>query len=61
MFDVIERANQAIQQGENLTLDVLQSYADMTKDIEATKDVLPISRKIRKDTLTQAHRVVFTF
>ena len=37
MFDVIERANQAIQQGENLTLDVLQSYADMTKDIEATK------------------------
>lgn len=37
MYDVIERANQAVQNDEPLTRNVLQSYADLTKDIEATK------------------------
>jgi len=37
MYDVIERANQAIQEDESLTRETLQSYADLTKDIEATK------------------------
>ncbi|OIX95793.1 dihydroxyacetone kinase subunit L [Staphylococcus equorum] len=37
MYDVIERANEAVQQGETLNADVLQTYADETKDIVATK------------------------
>lgn len=37
MYDVVARANEAAKEGETLNYDVLQSYADLTKDIEATK------------------------
>lgn len=37
MYDVIKRASEAAENDEKLTEKVLQSYADLTKDIEATK------------------------
>lgn len=37
MYDVIKRASEAAENDEKLTEEVLQSYADLTKDIEATK------------------------
>lgn len=37
MFDVIDRAREAVQNGETVTLDVLQGYAEDTKALEATK------------------------
>ncbi|QLK86839.1 dihydroxyacetone kinase subunit DhaL [Staphylococcus sp. 17KM0847] len=37
MFDVIDRAREAVQNGERVTLEVLQGYADDTKALEATK------------------------
>lgn len=37
MYDVVERANEALQQDEKLNLEKLQSYADSTKDMVATK------------------------
>ncbi|MDI9231335.1 dihydroxyacetone kinase subunit DhaL [Staphylococcus caprae] len=37
MYDVVERANEALQKDEKLNLEKLQSYADDTKDMEATK------------------------
>lgn len=37
MYDVIERAHEAVKNGEKLNQEILQSYADATKDIEATK------------------------
>lgn len=37
MYDVVERASEALQQGEKVTLDKLQSYADDTKNMIATK------------------------
>lgn len=37
MYDVVERASEALQQDEKVTLDKLQSYADDTKNIIATK------------------------
>lgn len=37
MYDVIKRASEAAENDEKLTEEVLQSYADLTKYIEATK------------------------
>lgn len=37
MFDVIERARQAVADNQTVSLSTLQSFADDTKDIEATK------------------------
>ncbi|WP_145467244.1 dihydroxyacetone kinase subunit DhaL [Staphylococcus pettenkoferi] len=37
MFDVIDRAREAIANGERVTLEVLQGYAQDTVDLEATK------------------------
>ncbi|MDO5376300.1 MAG: dihydroxyacetone kinase subunit DhaL [Staphylococcus rostri] len=37
MFDVIDRAREAVQNGETVTLETLQSYAEDTKALEATK------------------------
>lgn len=37
MYDVIARAREAVEQGETVDLATLQSYADATRDIEATK------------------------
>ena len=37
MYDVVERASEALQQDEKVTLDKLQSYADDTKNMIATK------------------------
>ena len=37
MYDVIERTNKAINNGETLSFEDLQSLAEATKDIEATK------------------------
>ncbi|WP_251518843.1 MULTISPECIES: dihydroxyacetone kinase subunit DhaL [Staphylococcus] len=37
MFDVIERTNNALKNGETVNESILQSFADQTKDIEATK------------------------
>ncbi|CAM3008078.1 dihydroxyacetone kinase subunit DhaL [Staphylococcus argensis] len=37
MFDVIDRAREAVADGERVTLEVLQSYAQDTVDLEATK------------------------
>lgn len=37
MYDVIERANEAVNNGEKLDAEKLQSFAEATKDIEATK------------------------
>lgn len=37
MYDVVERANEALQKDEKLNLEKLQSYADDTKDMVATK------------------------
>lgn len=37
MYDVVERASEALQQDEKVTLDKLQRYADDTKNMIATK------------------------
>lgn len=37
MYDVIERTNKAINNGETLSFEDLQSFAESTKDIVATK------------------------
>lgn len=37
MFDVIDRAREAVANGERVTLEVLQGYAQDTVDLEATK------------------------
>ena len=37
MFDVIDRAREAVANGEGVTLEVLQGYAQDTVDLEATK------------------------
>ncbi|MCI2790896.1 MULTISPECIES: dihydroxyacetone kinase subunit DhaL [Staphylococcus] len=37
MFDVIDRAREAVANGERVTLEVLQGYAQDTIDLEATK------------------------
>lgn len=37
MFDVIDRAREAVANGERVTLEVLQGYAQDTVDVEATK------------------------
>lgn len=37
MYDVIHRAQKAVENGETVTLETLQSYADDTKDLVATK------------------------
>ena len=37
MYDVVERASEALQQDEKVTLEKLQSYADDTKNMIATK------------------------
>ena len=37
MYDVVERASEALQHDEKVTLDKLQGYADDTKDMTATK------------------------
>ena len=37
MYDVVERASEALQHDEKVTLDKLQCYADDTKDMTATK------------------------
>lgn len=37
MYDVIERTNEAINNGETLSFEDLQSFAESTKDIVATK------------------------
>lgn len=37
MYDIVERASEALQQDEKVTLDKLQSYADDTKNMIATK------------------------
>ncbi|MCS4487127.1 dihydroxyacetone kinase subunit DhaL [Staphylococcus americanisciuri] len=37
MFDVIDRAREAVQKGETVTLETLQGYAEDTKTLEATK------------------------
>ena len=37
MYDVIERANEAVRNGEKVDMEKLQSFANATKDIEATK------------------------
>lgn len=37
MYDVIERTNEAINNGETLSFEDLQSFAEFTKDIVATK------------------------
>lgn len=36
MYDVVERASEALQHDEKVTLDKLQGYADDTKDMTAT-------------------------
>ncbi|REH75507.1 dihydroxyacetone kinase subunit L [Staphylococcus felis] len=37
MYDVIERARQAVENHESVTLEVLQNFANETKDMVATK------------------------
>ncbi|RIL82903.1 DAK2 domain-containing protein, partial [Staphylococcus equorum] len=37
MYDVIHRAKEAVEQGETVSLEMLQSFADDTKDLVATK------------------------
>ncbi|WP_336878362.1 dihydroxyacetone kinase subunit DhaL [Staphylococcus nepalensis] len=37
MYDVIERASEAVSNGDTLAFEDLQSYADLTENIEATK------------------------
>lgn len=37
MFDVIDRAREAVANGEGVTLEVLQGFAQDTVDLEATK------------------------
>src|SRR5699024_8391799 len=37
IYDVIERTNKAINNGETLSFEDLQSLAEATRDIEATK------------------------
>ena len=37
MYDVIERTNEAVNNGETLSFEDLQSFAESTKDIVATK------------------------
>ncbi|UXR76135.1 MULTISPECIES: dihydroxyacetone kinase subunit DhaL [unclassified Staphylococcus] len=37
MFDVIDRAREAVQNGDKVTLETLQGYAEDTKALEATK------------------------
>lgn len=37
MYDIIERTNEAINNGETLSFEDLQSFAESTKDIVATK------------------------
>ena len=37
MFDVIDRAREAVANGERVTLEILQGYAQDTVDLEATK------------------------
>jgi dihydroxyacetone kinase-like protein len=37
MFDVIERTRQAVDEGDTVTLETLQGFADDTKDMVATK------------------------
>ena len=37
MFDVIERTRQAVDEGNKVTLETLQGFADDTKDMVATK------------------------
>lgn len=61
MYDVIERANTAAQQDEALTFEVLQSYADLTKDIEATKGRASYFKEDSKGHVDPGHRVVYIF
>lgn len=61
MYDVVERANEALQKDEKLNLEKLQSYADDTKDMVATKVVRHILKKIQKDILIQERKAWFTF
>ena len=43
MFDVVDRAREALENDETITSEILQQFATDTKEIEATKG--------RKDTL----------
>lgn len=37
MFDVVDRVREALENGDSVSYDTLQQFADETKDIEATK------------------------
>lgn len=39
MFDVVDRAREALENDETITSEILQQFATDTKEIEATKDV----------------------
>lgn len=62
MYDVIARAREAVEQGETVDLATLQSYADATRDIEATKGRASyFKKKTQSGILILVHKVVFTF
>lgn len=61
MYDVVERASEALQHDEKVTLDKLQGYADDTKDMTATKVELLILKRILKVTLIRVHKVWFIY
>ena len=61
MYDVIERANEAVRNGEKVDLEKLQSFANATKDIEATKGEHLISKSTRLALLIQGHKVAYIY
>ena len=61
MYDVIERARKAVENDETVDLDKLQSFANETKDMVATKAVHHILTKLQKVILILVHKVVFIF
>ena len=61
MYDVVERASEALQHDEKVTLDKLQGYADDTKDMTATKGRAAYFKEDLKVTLIRVHKVWFIY
>lgn len=47
MFDVVDRAREALENDETITSEILQQFATDTKEIEATKDVRHTLKRIQ--------------
>ncbi len=61
MYDVIERAREAVEKDETVNLDKLQSFANETKDMVATKGRASYFNEASKVILILVHKVVFIF